>query len=162
VYSIVIVPAKRRAPLVGTVTDSVVEAGMVTPLNRMLEHAEIDAVTSAKAVTVQVVPPTPEPPVKVLMMVPPTPAAAVVVEVALVVEVVALVVDVANVVEVVVLVWSVYQNTYITLILTLAVVVAVAPVTKQVHCSEMVKDLLEQAELMAEGIAVVAVTSLAV
>jgi hypothetical protein len=91
------VPAKRRAPLVGTVTDSVVEAGIVTPLNRILEHADIDAVTSAKAVTVQVVPPTPEPPARVLMMVPPTPAAAVVVEVALVVEVV-------KVVDVVVLV----------------------------------------------------------
>jgi hypothetical protein len=103
------VPAKRRAPLVGTVTDSVVEAGTVTPLNRMLEHADMDAVTSAKAVTVQVLPPTPEPPANVLMMVPPTPAAAVVVavavvvEVALVVEVVALVVEVVKVVDVVVL-----------------------------------------------------------
>jgi hypothetical protein len=82
------VPAKRRAPLVGTVTDSVVEAGTVTPLNRMLEHADIDAVISAKAVTVQVFPPTPEPPDSVLIMVPPMPAAAVVVVVALVVEVV--------------------------------------------------------------------------
>jgi len=91
------VPANRRAPLVGTVTDSVVEAGTVTPLNRMLEHADIEAVTSAKAVTMQVEPPTPEPPASVLMMVPPTPAAAVVVEVALVVEVV-------KVVDVVVLV----------------------------------------------------------
>jgi hypothetical protein len=82
------VPAKRRAPPVGTVTDSVVEAGTVTPLNRILEHADIDAVTSVKAVTVQVVPPTPEPPARALMMVPPTPAAAVMVEVALVVEVI--------------------------------------------------------------------------
>ena len=80
-------PAKRRAPLVGTVTDKTLEAGIVMSLNRMLEHADIDAVTSAKAVTVQVVPPTPEPPAKVLMMVPPTPAVAVVVVVALVVEV---------------------------------------------------------------------------
>ena len=71
----------------GTVTESVVEAGIVTPLNRTLEHSDIDAVTSAKAVTVQVLPPTPEPPVRVLMMVPPTPAAAVVTVAALVVEV---------------------------------------------------------------------------
>jgi hypothetical protein len=41
------VPAKRRAPLVGTVTDSVEEAGIVTPLNRMLEHADTDAATFA-------------------------------------------------------------------------------------------------------------------
>jgi hypothetical protein len=92
------VPAKRRAPLVGTVTDSVVEAGTVTPLNRTLEHADIEAVTSANAVTVQVLPPTPEPPASVLMMVPPTPAAAVVVAVA-----VAFVVEVVKVVDVVVL-----------------------------------------------------------
>lgn len=83
----------------GTVTDSVVEAGIVTPLNRILEHADIDAVTSAKAVTVQVVPPTPEPPARVLMMVPPTPAAAVVVEVAFTVEVVKVVDVVALVVD---------------------------------------------------------------
>ena len=81
------VPAKMRAPLVGTVTDNVVEAGTVMPLNRMLEHADIDAVTSANSVTVQVVPPTPEPPASVLMIVPPTPAAADVVEDTLVVEV---------------------------------------------------------------------------
>jgi hypothetical protein len=97
VYSIVIVPAKRSAPLVGTVTDSVVDAGTVIPLKRILEHADIDAVTSAKAVTVQVVPPTPEPPARVLMGVPPTPDATFLVEVA-VVEV-ALVVDVAKVVD---------------------------------------------------------------
>ena len=76
-----------RAPLVGTVTDNVVEAGTVISLNSMFEHADIDAVISAKAVTVQVVPPTPEPPARVLMGVPPTPAAADVVELALVVEV---------------------------------------------------------------------------
>jgi hypothetical protein len=105
VYSIVIVPAKRRAPLVGTVTDSVVEAGTVTPLNRILEQADIEAVTSAKAVTVHVVPPTPEPPASVLIMVPPTPAAAVVVAVVVlaVVAEVALVVEVVKVVDVVVL-----------------------------------------------------------
>jgi hypothetical protein len=96
------VPAKRRAPLVGTVTDSVVEAGTVTSLNRTLEHADIEAVTSTNAVTVQVVPPTPEPPASVLMMVPPTPAAAVVVAVAVFVEV-AFVVEVVMVVDVVVL-----------------------------------------------------------
>ena len=55
-----------------------------------------------------------------------------------------------------------YQNHCITLVLTVAVVTPVAGVTKQVHCSEIVRDLLEQAELMAEGIAVVAVISLAV
>ena len=55
-----------------------------------------------------------------------------------------------------------YQNNYVTLVLTVAVAVVVAGVTKQVHASEMVRDLLEQAELMAEGIAVVAVMSLAV
>lgn len=98
------VPAKSKAPLVGTVTDSVVEAGIVTPLKRMLEHADIDAVTSANAVTVQVVPPTPEPPTRVLMMVPPTPvpptpAVAVVVAVALVVEVVRVVSVVVLVVD---------------------------------------------------------------
>jgi hypothetical protein len=56
----------------------------------------------------------------------------------------------------------VYQNHYITFVLTVAVVAPVAGVTKQVHCSEMVRDLLEQAELMTEGMAVVAVISLAV
>lgn len=40
--------------------------------------------------------------------------------------------------------------------------VVVAGVTKQVHASEMERDLLEQAELMTEGIFVVAVISLAV
>lgn len=45
-------------------------------LNKMLEHADMDAVICAKAVTVQVVPPTPDPPARVLMMVPPTPDAA--------------------------------------------------------------------------------------
>jgi hypothetical protein len=49
-----------------------------------------------------------------------------------------------------------------TVVLTVAVVAPVAGVTKQVHASEMVLDLLEQAELIAEGIAVVAVISLAV
>jgi hypothetical protein len=58
--------------------------------------------------------------------------------------------------------WSVYQNYYVTLVLTVAAGVVVAGVTKQVHASEMVRDLLEQAELIAEGIAVVAVISLAV
>jgi hypothetical protein len=108
------VPAKRRAPLVGTVTDNVEEAGIVTPLSRMLEHADTDAATFAKAVTVQVVPPTPEPPARVLMMVPPTPvwiveaavveAVVVMVENELVVEVVKadLVVEVAKVVDLVV------------------------------------------------------------
>ena len=43
-----------------------------------------------------------------------------------------------------------------------AVAVVVAGVTKQVHASEIVTDLLEQAELKIEGIAVVAVTSLLV
>jgi histidinol dehydrogenase len=56
----------------------------------------------------------------------------------------------------------VYQYHYITVVLTVAVVAPVAGVTKQVHCSEIVRDLLEQAELMAGGIAVVAVISLAV
>jgi hypothetical protein len=56
----------------------------------------------------------------------------------------------------------VYQDHYIALVLTVAVVAPVAEVTKQVHASEMVRDLLEQAELMTEGIAVVAVISLAV
>ncbi len=79
----------------GTVTDSVVDAGTVISLIKMLEHAFIEAVISAKAVTVQVVPPTPDPPARVLIMVPPTPEAAVAV-------VVALVVDVAKVVAVVV------------------------------------------------------------
>jgi hypothetical protein len=87
-----------RAPLVGTVTDSVVDAGTVISLIKMLEHAFIEAVISAKAVTVQVVPPTPDPPARVLIMVPPTPEAAVAVAV-----VVALVVDVVKVVAVVVL-----------------------------------------------------------
>ena len=107
-------PAKRRAPLVGTVTDNVEEAGIVTPLNRMLEHADTDAATFAKAVTVQVVPPTPEPPARVLMMVPPTPVwiaeaavakvVGVIVETELVIEVVKaeLVVEVAKVVDIVV------------------------------------------------------------
>ena len=45
------------------------------------------------------------------------------------------------------------------LVLTVA---AVARVTKQVHASDMVRDLLEQAELITEGIAVVAVITLAV
>jgi hypothetical protein len=54
----------------------------VTPLSRMLEQADTDAATSAKLVTVHVVPPTPEPPAKELIIVPPTPVA---VEVALVV-----------------------------------------------------------------------------
>lgn len=49
-----------------------------------------------------------------------------------------------------------------TFLLTVAVVVVVAGVTKQVHASEMVFDLLEQAELKMEGMAVVAVISLAV
>jgi hypothetical protein len=56
----------------------------------------------------------------------------------------------------------VYQNNYVTPVLTVAVVVILAGVTKQVHASEMVRDRLEQAELIAEGIAVVAVISLAV
>jgi hypothetical protein len=56
----------------------------------------------------------------------------------------------------------VYQSYYITFVLTVAVVAPVVGVTKQVHWSEMVRDLVEQAELMTEGIAVVAVISLAV
>ena len=75
-YSIVIVPPKRSAPLVGTVTDRVVEAGTTMLLNKMLEHADMDSVICANAVTVQVVPPTPDPPARVLIIVPPTPDAA--------------------------------------------------------------------------------------
>ncbi len=50
------------------------------------------------------------------------------------------------------------------MILTVAVVTPVAGVTKQVHCSDMVRDLPEHAELIAEGMAAVpvAVISLAV
>ena len=40
------------------------------------EQAAADAVTSEAAVTVQVVPPTPEPPAREVNAVPPTPASA--------------------------------------------------------------------------------------
>lgn len=129
----------------GTVTDRVVEAGTVISLNKMLEHADMDAVISANAVTVQVVPPTPDPPARVLIMVPPTPDPAVAV-------VVALVVEVAKVVAVVLAV----------VVVVFAVVATAVGVTKHVHCSEIVKEEPEQAELMAEGIAEVAVILLAV
>lgn len=86
-------------------TERVVEAGTTKLERRTLEHDFMDAETWAKAVTVHVVPPTPEPPVKELMAVPPTPAGAVCVAVVAVVVafvvvavVVALVVDVVRVV----------------------------------------------------------------
>lgn len=37
------VPAKRSAPLVGILTDKVLEAGTVNPVSRMLLHLEATA-----------------------------------------------------------------------------------------------------------------------
>jgi hypothetical protein len=54
------------------------------------------------------------------------------------------------------------KNNYVSLALTVALTGVVVGVTKQVHASEMVRDLPEQAELMAEGIDLVAAILLAV
>lgn len=67
------VPANKRAPLLGTVTDSVEDAETVTSLSRMLEHDLAAADTALNSITVQVVPPTPEPPVTVLILEAPAP-----------------------------------------------------------------------------------------
>lgn len=77
------------------------EAGIVTPLSKTLEQDDAAAVTLASAVTVHVVPPTPEPPARALiLLVAPTPVAD---EAALVeVDEALVVVEVANVVGVVV------------------------------------------------------------
>lgn len=136
----------------GTLIERVLEAGIVTPLNRTLEHDDADAVASAMLVTVQVAPPTPEPPAReVTILVAPTPVAleAAAVEVATVVEVLAVLLvetfwslSSANDFEV-----ETDARTTADVVVEAAVVVAtVAPVTKQVHADEMLVVLLEQAE----------------
>lgn len=69
----VIVPPKRRAAPLETVTDSVLEAGMDTSLMSTLEQDSREAVTWESSVTVHVEPPTPEPPFSELIELPPTP-----------------------------------------------------------------------------------------